>query len=128
MQLMDTHKKIDYWLLGSDEEMIVAEELLERERFRHAMYFAHLGLEKILKAHVTKKTNEIPPKIHNLVKLADIASIDISTEQREFLGSFNTYQTEARYPDDINVIISPKTATVDFAKAKEMQKWLKKML
>jgi len=57
---MDVLKQIEYWAEGSDEDIEVAKELFAKNRYRHALFFGHLALEKILKAHVTKKTSAVP--------------------------------------------------------------------
>ena len=41
----------------------------------------------------------MPPKIHNLVKLADLSKIDFSEEDKLFLMEVNEFNLEARYPD-----------------------------
>ncbi len=50
---MDIEKQINYWLTSSKEDMEVGEELLEKGRYRYTLFFFHLAIEKILKAHVT---------------------------------------------------------------------------
>ena len=74
---MDVQKQLDYWRTGAQEDMEAAGILSEKERFRHALFFAHLALEKSLKAHVVVHTKRIPPRIHNLMKLAEIADLSL---------------------------------------------------
>jgi hypothetical protein len=49
---MNVAKQIDYWCTSSNEDWDVAVGLLERGKIRHGLFFLHLSLEKILKAHV----------------------------------------------------------------------------
>ena len=86
---------------------------------------AHLALEKILKAYVVRATSEVPPRIHNLDKLAEIAGLELSREQRELLREFEAYQIEGRYPDQNQVEIGSQIAERDFERAKGMLEWLK---
>jgi len=125
---MDVEKQVEYWRKGAEEDLAVAEELLEKSRFRHALFFAHLAVEKMLKAHVTRATLQIPPRIHNLLKLADKSGLDLSAERIGFLRIFNLYQLHGRYPEEVATVISPKTARDDMAAAKEMLAWLKAKL
>jgi HEPN domain-containing protein len=62
------------WLDYSCPDWEVAIELVSINRFRHGLYFAHLALEKILKAHVCKETHDLAPKIHNLIDLTQLTT------------------------------------------------------
>ena len=55
--------------------------------------------EKGLKAIIADKTNEIPPKIHDLMKLAVLGGIysSLTEEQLSFLEELMPFQIEARY-------------------------------
>ncbi len=67
--MVDVDKHIGYWKGGAEEDIAAAGSLLETGHPRHALFFAHLAVEKMLKAHVTKATGDIPPKIHDLLRL-----------------------------------------------------------
>ncbi|MFH0726493.1 MAG: HEPN domain-containing protein [Pseudomonadota bacterium] len=73
-------KQIMHWRSGADEDWAVARELLDRNRIRHALFFGHLTLEKMLKAHVCRNTGDLAPLTHNLVRLAQLAEIQLSSE------------------------------------------------
>lgn len=125
---MDVDKQIEYWRAGSDEDFAAAESLLEKGHLRHGLFFCHLAIEKMLKAHVARQTNEIPPRIHNLVRLAEIAELKLEPERREFLREFNLYQMEGRYPDFAQVSIDLSLAREEISRTKEMLRWLKTQL
>ena len=66
----------------------------------HGLFFAHLHLEKLCKALWVKNNKEnIPPKVHNLIKVLDEAKIAYSQEQKDFMNIMNGFQLEGRYPD-----------------------------
>jgi HEPN domain-containing protein len=125
---VDVQKQIDYWRTGSEEDIGAAEVLFEKERYRHALFFAHLSLEKAIKAHVCKQTCEMPPKIHNLTRLAERAKLTLDASQREFLLAFDEYQLEGRYPDMVSAPLGKQEAREQVAKAKEMGRWLISLL
>ena len=97
--MVDVPKHIEYWKTSSEEDFAAAQSLLEKGHFRQSLFFAHLALEKMLKAHVTSKTKDIPPRIHNLIRLAEIVELKLEPERTEFLREFSIYQLEGRYPD-----------------------------
>ncbi len=121
---MDVEKQVDYWRSGSEEDIAAAETLMERGHLRHALFFAHLCLEKALKAHVTRKTGDVPPRIHNLVRLAELAGLALDSERADFLRRFNLYQLEGRYPEMGEAQLDTETANERLALAKEMVGWL----
>ena len=126
--MVDVPKQIDYWRTSSDEDFAAAESLLEKGHLRHSLFFAHLAIEKMLKAHVTRQTKDIPPRIHNLIRLAETAGLSLGPEQASFLRRFDMYQLEGRYPDSAHTIIDFKAAGEKLAMAGDMLKWLKAQL
>ncbi len=121
---MDIEKQVHYWRNGSEEDIAAAEALVEKGYLRHGLFFAHLAVEKILKAHVTRKTGEMPPRIHNLIRLAEIAELAVDSERTDFLRRFNLYQLEGRYPETCNAQLDTAAAHERLASAKEMVEWL----
>ena len=61
--MVDISKQITYWQDGAKEDFEVAKQLIASEKIRHGLFFAHLALEKVLKAKFCQKTNEIAPRI-----------------------------------------------------------------
>jgi HEPN domain-containing protein len=125
---MDVKKQINYWRTSSEEDFAAAQSLLEEGHLRHCLFFANLAIEKMLKAHVTKKINDVPPKIHNLVRLAEITGLKLDSNQKDLLREFGIYQLEGRYPDFEQVPLDSTLASQEIARAKEILKWLKKQL
>jgi HEPN domain-containing protein len=125
---MDTRKQVDYWKTSADEDFSAAQSLLEKGHLRHSLFFAHLAIEKMLKAHVAVKTSDLPPRIHNLVRLAEIAGLRLDTKKTELLYEFGVYQLEGRYPDSEQIMLDLQTAKSELLKAKELLEWLKTQL
>ena len=92
----------------------------------HGLFFCYLVLEKALKAHVVKKTGEeIPPKSHNLIHLAELAEIELMEEDESFLGMLMKYQSESRYPVNSLQVPSREVTHLYLKKTKILLKWLK---
>lgn len=125
---MDVKKQINYWRISSEEDFAAAQSLLEKGHLRHCLFFAHLAIEKMLKAHVTHRTNDVPPKMHNLVRLVEIAGLKLDSKQKDLLREFGIYQLEGRYPDFEQVPLDSALASQEIARAEEILKWLKKQL
>lgn len=125
---MDIEKQVTYWATGSAEDLAAAESLLERGHLRQCLFLTHLALEKMLKAMVVYVTHDIPPCIHNLIRLAELASLKPDDEQKRFLRRFDLYQLEGRYPDVRQVELNVGLARQELQTATETWQWLKTQL
>jgi len=121
---MDIEKHITFWRIGAEEDIQVAEELMDKKRFRQALFFAHLAVEKAIKAHIARETRNIPPRIHNLLRLAEITSVTLSNDDKDFFARLNIYQIHGRYPEEYSFNLDEKKSQILLSRAKEVVKWL----
>lgn len=97
---MTKEEHIKYWRESAQHDLESAEAIFSSGRYDWSLFVGHLALEKILKAlFVDKNDNTIPPKIHNLVRLAELAKIELNDEQKFFLDKINDFNIQTRYPD-----------------------------
>jgi HEPN domain-containing protein len=123
--MIDTEKQIIYWTSSASNDLTSAKILVDRNRFLHGLFFCHLVIEKAIKAHVVKKTNNIAPRSHNLIYLAEKADLQFDEKDELFLGVLMKYQLQGRYPD-YNPIIPPKKKVNEYlTTTEELFKWLK---
>lgn len=125
---MDVAGQVEYWKTGSEEDLAAAESLFEEGHFRHCLFCAHLALEKMLKAHVVRGTCDVPPRIHNLVRLAHLAGLKLDDERERFLRRFDLHQLEGRYPDSEHVALHDSLVRQELRTATEVLEWLKTQL
>jgi HEPN domain-containing protein len=109
--MLNIQKQIDYWRQGAAEEWDVAADLFTAGRTRHGLFFLHLTLEKIIKAHVCRKTGEVAPNVHNLVRLAEITELSFTSNDRKILAKMLRFNIEGRYPDSYEEI--PSSSSID---------------
>jgi HEPN domain-containing protein len=122
--ITDIQKHVSYWLESGIEDMETAELLVASRRIRHGLFFAHLAMEKIIKAHICKHTKNIAPRIHNLLRLSAQSGINFSDEQTKFLARFDRYQIEGRYPEFLPASVSQDNASKEIEEVKEFFSWL----
>ena len=96
------------------------------------MFLGHLVLEKALKAvYVRDNNNEMPPRIHNLVKLAEATDLKIEEAARIFLDEITDFNLEVRYPDYKKEFYKKCTRPFceeKLAQIKDFLQWIKKNL
>jgi HEPN domain-containing protein len=130
--MMTKEQYIDYWINSAEEDWLSVEALLDRKRYLHCLFWAHLTMEKLAKAiWVKSHTENSPPKIHNITWLLDNSNIDLGKDNMEFLANFNDFQLSGRYPDYLNKIhkiCTEKFTTNELGKIKEIRICLLEML
>lgn len=128
---MDFQQKIDYWTELAEIDIQVMEHLFDSQDYNYALYIGHLILEKILKAHYIKHNKEIPPRTHDLLKLYEKSNLLLNETTSKFLLLVNTFNIEARYPDEkmsFYRICTKEFAESNILKIKEIYQWLKSQL
>lgn len=126
--MINIQKQIEYWRNSAWEDWHVSCELIERNRIRHGLFFVHLALEKILKAHVCRKTDDIAPPIHNLIRLAEKAGLQLTEEQANLLAEATEFNIEGRYPELLLPVLTLQEANNFTIRAEEVFKWLTRLL
>lgn len=97
---MNKSDYIEFWKTAAEKDWIVVENLFEKENYPQSLFFAHLVLEKLIKAHwVQNNTSDFPPRVHNLVRLASQSALNFTAPDLLFLDKMNDFQMEGRYPD-----------------------------
>jgi HEPN domain-containing protein len=101
-------------------------------QYIHAVFMCHLAVEKALKGLLTSKTEDMPPRTHNLVFLAGkIEGVVLPEDLLEFLTTMNNVSVPTRYPDELKqmrkVYTKTKTAVL-LERSRELVKWLKSKL
>ena len=128
IDMIDINKQITYWRDGAIEDWEVARELISSDRGRHGLFFAHLAIEKLVKAHICRSTKDLAPRIHNLVRLADIAELSLNQTQTDTMAEMNAFSVEGRYPDSFIEPVSYSEAKEYLSRAEEVYQWLMNQL
>ncbi|MBN1592230.1 MAG: HEPN domain-containing protein [Candidatus Coatesbacteria bacterium] len=122
--LKDIENTVRLWREEAVEDMDLARDILARNKYRHAMFFAHLALEKALKALVMRATEKLAPRIHNLVELANKAGLSMDEESMKILAVMNFYQMAGRYLEARRDRVDPQRATENFRRSERIFEWL----
>ena len=129
---MNIEEHIKYWIELADDDLDSASANFDIKRYNWCLFIAHLAIEKLLKAiFVQNNNNKVPPRIHNLRRLAELSNLNLTNEQILYLEFVNNFHIEVRYPEYKNEFY--KIANVDFAsenllKIKELYQCLKSLI
>lgn len=128
---MEKADLIKYWIDSSDRDFVTMGHLFETQDYHWALFIGQLVIEKLLKAAFVKNTNAQPPTIHNLLRLAEKAHLELSEVQKDVLVTVTTFNIQARY-DDYKLAFY-KTSTKEYTEKwineiKGLRIWIKKLL
>ena len=126
--MVNIRKQIDYWRQGAGEDWAVGAALVKDGKVRHGLFFVHLAVEKALKAHVCRATEELAPRIHDLPRLARLGRVTVGEERLRTLAELNTHNLEGRYPGDLLPALPREEAGQLLDRAGEVLEWLTQQL
>lgn len=125
--------KVQYWIELAEYDLETAEAMLETKRFLYVGFMCHQVLEKALKGYYVHVKNDIPEKIHNLIKLAKQSGLyDLfSLEHIQVLDRLAPLNIEARYPSEkgklFQALTQEKCQDI-LVMTKELFQWIKLQL
>lgn len=129
---MDKLEHIKYWLDSADHDLETAESMFQAAKYDWCLFIGHLVVEKTLKAiFVDRNNNNMPPKTHNLVRLAEISGLDLSQDQKILLDKITDFNIQTRYPDykfNFYKICTEEYSQGYFSKIKEVSLWLRSLI
>lgn len=127
------YDKVDYWLELCEDDLLTAKALLTSNRLLHMGFFCNMVAEKAFKAAIAKNTDEIPPRIHDLQRLATFGGIfhDLSESQLATLDKLAPMQIQARYPEykaRIEATLTVEYCTQLLSETEDLLCWIKAQL
>jgi len=128
-------EKVKYWIDLADYDIETAKAMFETKRYMYVGFMCHQTIEKAMKAIIANHLpqGEIPPKMHDLEKLANIAGVtsQLSEQQQDFIDVLNPLNIESRYPEykkQIQSILTREVCAELIKKSEELLCWTKKKL
>ena len=101
------------WVDQAQYDLETARAMLTSRRFLYVLFCCQQAVEKALKAVIVRRTGEMPPRVHNLLRLVEVAQVQPDQEQMRLLGELSAYYIQSRYPEEIKA--AGATITRDIA-------------
>ncbi len=121
-------KPHDEWLLQADYDMETADVMFDKGRYIYTVFMCHLSIEKALKGLYQKRLNELPPKVHNLIYLAEKTGISLPENLNDDMIYLNRLSIPTRYPEDLQktqAVLNREKSLEVLEQSREMLKWIK---
>lgn len=122
---------ITSWLDASRYDLQTAKALLKSRRYIYVLFMCQQSLEKLLKAHVTAQTRQFPPRVHNLMRLAEMSGSEFSEEEKMLLERLSLYYLQSRYPPEVQALaktVNSSMATAHLKQTEALWKRLRRQL
>jgi HEPN domain-containing protein len=119
------------WAERARYDLDTAEAMFKAGRYLYVLFCCQQAVEKALKAVIVRRTRELPPRVHNLLRLAEVAGIESGHEQVRFLGELSGYYIQSRYPEEIRTAgatITQGLAQEVLGKTEQTVKWVLSIL
>ena len=119
------------WVCYSDRDVKSARLLFEAGDFAPVMFFLQQGIEKRLKAILVMNTGQEPPRVHNLLHLAELLNLELSEEAEGLLFDLTQLYITTRYPGfqlPQDLLEDPEQAGDLLRRAEEVIEWLDQSL
>ncbi|MCL2434181.1 MAG: HEPN domain-containing protein [Clostridia bacterium] len=125
--------KVKYWLELARYDMDSARVMFNGGKYVYVGFMCHQTIEKALKAYYTSYHDDIPPYIHNLIRLSELSDLlsVYDDKQRQTVLSLNPLNIEARYPTrkkELELLLTNaycKTLIID---TEELLQWIENKL
>jgi HEPN domain-containing protein len=119
------------WVERAQYDLDTADAMFKAGRYLYVLFCCQQAVEKALKAVIVKRTGELPPRIHNLLRLAETAGIGSSEKQIDLLTKLSGYYIKSRYPEEIRAAgaaITQELAREVLGRTEQTVKWVLSIL
>ncbi|HEQ60679.1 MAG TPA: HEPN domain-containing protein, partial [Firmicutes bacterium] len=79
------------WMEQARYDLDTARAMLASERYLYVLFCCQQAVEKAMKAIILLRTGQFPPRLHNLLRLAEVADLSMEGERQDFLGELSAY-------------------------------------
>ncbi len=130
-QDIDVEKVVKHWLETSEEDFQTMNKLFESRSLNWSLFLGHISIEKLLKAFYVKKFHKHAPFTHNLYRLSELCSLELSEEFADWLDKITSFNLNARYDDykrEFYLECTEEYTKEWIERIITLRKWIKKML
>jgi len=96
---MTKEEIVQYWIKTAELDYDTMTNLFKNKKYSWSLFIGHLVTEKLLKAYYVKIVDSNVPRTHNLLRLAELSSLSLSQNSKDFLTKLTGFNINARYPD-----------------------------
>jgi HEPN domain-containing protein len=122
---------VERWKDQACYDLDTARAMLCSGRYLYVLFCCQQAVEKMIKAVIAKQSNEFPPRLHALIRLAEVVALELTDERAQLLRELSNYYIQTRYPEEIPALaakISEPQARNILRQTEETIQWLLSMI
>jgi HEPN domain-containing protein len=122
---------IQFWVESSDKDFKTMRHLYDSEDYMWSLFMGHLVIEKLLKAYYILKVDENYPMLHNLLRIAEKAGLELNDDQQTLFSTVTGFNLNARYDDykqSFYQKCTPEFSAMWIEKIIDQRQWIKNLL
>lgn len=119
------------WVEYSDRDMEAARVLHDARHSAPVVFFLQQAIEKRLKALLVAQTGVEPPRVHNLLHLAEMLDLELGQATEQLLFDLSHLYITTRYPGfqlPEDMFHDPEQMDDLFRRTEEVLAWLDQLL
>jgi HEPN domain-containing protein len=117
----------EHWAEQARYDLDSARAMLDSGRYLYVLFCCQQAVEKMLKSLIARRKMEFPPRVHQLMRLAEAAGLAVEEERAAFLRELSAYYIQTRYPEEVPGLLSQvnaEMARVVMEQTEEVIQWL----
>ncbi len=115
------------WAERAQYDLDTADAMFKAGRYLYVLFCCQQAVEKALKSAIVQRTSKVPPRIHQLARLAQLARVAVDEKRMDFVRELSNYYTPTRYPEEITDLASHVTEEEPrrvLTQSREFVQWL----
>lgn len=96
-QQIEFSKIVEYWINSANRDYKTMINLFDAKDYHWSLFIGHLVIEKLIKAYYMKTNRMHPPFVHDLLRLAKLAGLELNELKSDYLDTITTFNLSARY-------------------------------
>jgi HEPN domain-containing protein len=125
--------KAEKWLKIAESDLDTADFCFGGKRYLWTLFMCQQAIEKVLKSLYIGIYEEIPPKKHDLIELAEMVNIlqECPEDTKDLFRRLTRYYIKTRYPDhidDLSKNTDKHTTEALLSRTKKVFEWIKEKL
>lgn len=120
----------EQWMNRAEYDLETAQDMFDSGRYLYVLFCCQQAVEKALKSIISLRMKEMPPRIHHLKRLSEIAGLDMDESKIEFMRELSSYYIQSRYPEEITNLssqISQEETQRVLEQTQEIVRWISSM-
>ena len=89
------------WSAQAQYDIETAKALIDTGRYLYVLFCCQQAVEKMLKALIAQRTRTLPPRLHNLMRLAEVATLTVPEDTAHLFRRLTDFYIASRYPEEI---------------------------